>query len=278
MERKLMDVERLEEIMNAFGKRAVGFLVLAATLLLLGLVLTTSCQRKRQPTAEKEPPVPATASSELQMPDAVRSGHLEGEASVPDEIPLAFAADLAGKLLTGDWNVRGEVSAVEDGKVTFLSDHQQTGHLVYRLPAGLRILLAPNRPFSLRRDAEFYAAGLSYDLVALSAGDLIVTSGRLFGPVPQRSRIWKELSIRQANQREAIIGESKYGTTYSVPVLVVVEGQTTSVEVGIVEQIRLGAETYSLLVLRSCEGVPSEEYGGVFEDAGFGLEYVVVPE
>jgi hypothetical protein len=40
----------------------------------------------------------------------------------------------------------------------------------------------------------------------------------------------------------------------------------------------VGTKAYSVLVMRSCETVPSETHGAVLEDAGFGLEYIVVPE
>jgi hypothetical protein len=269
--------------MCIFGQRRGGRLVGVVTLaLLLGLLVAVSCEKKREPVAEREPPMPETASSELEMPEPVITDDIEGEASLPEGAPRGFSADLEGNLVLGNWDVRGEVTEFEDGKITFLCDGGQTGHFVYRLPEGLCISVHPNRPISLRRPVHFYRGGMGYNLVVSSGNALVLAAGEMGGSSPEKIRIWKNLTIEQAQDRGAVIDDNKYGTTYLIPVLLKSEHQTLrhiTAEIDSVVQVTVGTQRYSVLVSRSCETVPSETtYGAVLEDAGFGLEYIVVPE
>ncbi|UCF78047.1 MAG: hypothetical protein JSW03_07990 [Candidatus Eiseniibacteriota bacterium] len=277
MGRKLIRA-RVEEAMSVPESRIKGPYLLRVLGLLLVLAVSLSCAGQRKPVAEREPPVSEEVSSELLMPPAVSETEIRGEAALPEEVRLGFAVDLDGKLLVEDWEARGHVRAFERGKVTFESDARQTGHFVYHLPAGLEISLNPGQPFSLKRTIQLCGRGLAYDLVASDSGHPLMEAGRLFGPDPLDKRTSTGLSIQQVRDRGPVALDSKYCKVYQISVTVTADGRTTTVPLRSPVRVRTRGGLYSLLVWRSNETVPTQDYVGVAEGTGYDLEYVVVPE
>jgi hypothetical protein len=246
-----------------------------ALILILCLLMAVSCDRKPNPSADG-PPAPEAPVSDLQLPDPVVPGDIRGEASLPDRLSLGFAMDLDGRLLGGNWSVEGNVTEVTPGRLTLVSNQQREGHFVYRLPAGLRLFMRPGQTISVQRDAHLFQSSMGYNLLVESSGELALAAGSLVGSAPREVRIRPGLFLRQIGQRAGILRDTKYETTYVIPLVLSVGGMDRRLQEGELTDFGFGLRDYSILVLRSSETVATENYKGIFDGGGYLLRYVLV--
>ena len=116
-----------------------------------GLLANLHLLHTRQASAEDlKLPVPERASSTLEVPKPVRAERLKGKASLPEELKLGFALDLADTLVTGDWDVVGKIMSHKDRRVSFKTENGADGRVVYRLPKGLELRVRPNQQIGIK--------------------------------------------------------------------------------------------------------------------------------
>lgn len=227
---------------------------------------------------EKEPPAPKEPVSNLIMPKPVKSQELRGRAKLPEQLKLGFALDLAEKILPGNWDFKGHVSAIDAEKVTFTTDQGQTGNLIFRLPEGFQLSLVSGDAVSIKRKTIGYSASLGYELVVASSEKLVSTSGRLFSDSAQEVSLWDGLTLEQSQELGQVLSRSEYETIYQVPVTLSIDGRETQLIPGEASEVVDGGKTYRIMVQESSRIVPTREYEGVAEGSGYVLEYVAVPK
>jgi hypothetical protein len=266
--------------METFGSKNQrrGSAVLAALLLWLAAAPGCSTLRRMRggesASQTKTPPKPQEPSSTLALPDPVGAQEAKGQAAVPENVALGFALDLNEKLVGGNWDVQATVTGVDDRAVTFRTDKGEAGRLAYRLPEGMRLNISPGKPVSIKRETVAFDVSRGYQLTVASEGGTLLSSGRLLGPEPLEVRVSKDTVIRQNPERQTQVSESKYETTYSVPVTFASGGQSGEAAVGKMADARLEGRGFSLLVRESLHVVPAKGMEGVFEGGGYVLEYV----
>ena len=227
--------------------------------------------------AQQKPPAPKEPVSNLKMPSPVKFQELKGRATLPKQGNLGFGLDLAEKVLHGNWDIKGKVTAVEADRVTFTTDKGEVGNLVFRLPKGLRLSLVANEAVSIKRTTMGYRAVLSYKLLVASSEKLVITSGRLFSDSPQKVKIWDSLILEQDGELGQGL-KTKYETTYQVPVTLTIDGGKIELALGEAHEVIVQGKTYNVMMYQSCKVVPTKEYEGVAEGSGYVLEYVAVPK
>lgn len=226
--------------------------------------------------AQDKPPAPKDAATELKMPNTVRAEKLKGIATLPDQVKLGFGLDLEGQKLPADWDIRGIATAVSDDKISFTTDKDETGNLVFRLPKGLSLALAQNDSISILRKTKIYGPTLDYGLLVSSSGKLVVASGRIHGESPQRAEVWNDVRLVQSGELGSTLSESQYETTYEVPVSLLSENRSIQLTIGEAHGFIVRGETCNVMVRFSHKVVPAEGQEGVFEGSGYTLEYIAV--
>ena len=227
--------------------------------------------------AQETPPAPKEPVSDLKMPKPVMFQELKGKANLPKQLKMGFGLDLAGKILSGNWDVKGKITAVDNEKVVFTTEKGETGNLVFRLPKGVRLSLAADELVSIKRTMRGYRAALGYKLVVANMEMLAITSGRLFGDSPQKVKIWDGLILEQGQKLGQTLSESKYETTYQAPVYLITDGRRIQLALGEAHEVTVQRKTYKVMIHKSSKIVPTKEYENVAEGSGYVLEYVAVP-
>jgi len=255
--------------------RNIGlYRVLALILTLsIGLMLPVSayCQ-------VESPPPPKEPSSDLRMPEAVKHQDKKGNASVPEDSKLAFALDLSGIIKTGDWHIEGKVSSTENSAISFVTDKDETGHFVYRLPKDFRLTIEEKDWISIDRTMAGYGASLGYKLSVSGKDSLELASGKLYGNNPQQVKLSKDIILKQDTAFGKVVSESKYETIYHVPVAIMYDRKILQLDPNKTIGVEIHGIKYNLLITRSFLGIPSKGYEGVVEGSGYSLEYILVSE
>ncbi len=247
-------------------QRVVGFLLTVAYLHFFSTAVFAQ---------EKTPPKPKEPSTILRMPNRVTVQEVKGRATLPEQLSHGFALDVAEKVLAGNWDVAGKVIALENGTVAFRTEKEETGHFVFRLPKGMKFIPKPNQQISIKRAVEGYAGNLGHKTHLTSENDLILASGRLYGDRPREVSILQKLSLRQISDRPQVASETKYETTYKVPVVLTSDGATVRLSIGEPAEFTIKGRKFLALVTESSETIPAKEYEGVAEGRGYTLEYVI---
>ena len=224
---------------------------------------------------DKTPPKPKEPSSTLHMPNPVTVKPLQGSATLPEGVQHGYAVDIADRILTGNVDVKGRVTALEAGRLVFTTEKQETGHLAYRLPRGMALKLKHNDQFSLTRTMVGRGVTLGYTLLITGGKDLMVASGRAFGDTPNNLTILPGLVLRQVQDRTKVSAQGRYETTYATPATLTSDGQTKRLTTGEPAEFTSKGKTYLLMIRESSETVPAREKEGVSEGQGFTLEYAI---
>jgi hypothetical protein len=247
-------------------QRVVGFLLTVAYLLFLSTAVFAQ---------EKTPPKPKEPSTILRMPNPVTVQEMKGRATLPEQLSHGFAIDVAEKVLSGNWDVRGKVIALENGTVAFKTEKEETGHLVFRLPKGMRFIPKPNQQISIKRAVQGFGGSLGHMTRLTSENELILASGRLYGDRPREGSVFQKLSLRQVSDRTQVASKTKYETTYKVPVVLTSDGASVRLSIGEPAEFTFAGRKFLALVTESSETIPAKEYEGIAEGKGFSLEYVI---
>jgi hypothetical protein len=269
--------------MKTFGSktrrlRAAGL----AALLLLGLAALPGCSVLRRmrgaesSSQEKTPPKPQEPSSTLALPNRVEAEEAKGQAAVPENVTMGFALDLNERVARGNFDVQATVMSVDERAIGFRTDKGETGRLVYRLPQGLRLNVRPGQAVSIKREVIGFDVSQGFRLTLASEGNTLLASGRLLGANPLEVEVSKDSVLRQNPERKTQVSESKYETTYNVPVMLVSGGQSGEAPaVGKLTEMKLEGRGFSILVRESSFIVPGKGMEGVLEGGGYVLEYAV---
>lgn len=261
--------------MNKYRRTRTCSRILGLLLLLVCLTFLPSCASDETP--EETPPKPKEPATTLSMPATIESKVIRGKASLPEELVLGFALDVGDIVLAGDWNVVASVTGLENRTVIFRTEKGEIGHLVYRVPKGMRFpLLKPEQPISIRRNMRGYEASLGYQLHVTSEDDLMLSSGQIFGEKPQEATISQRLFLQQIPDKATVLSESKYETIYQVPVYLIVDKKPVELKLGELTEFMLDGKIFLIMVTESNNVIPNEEHKGVVEGKGYALEYVLV--
>lgn len=244
----------------------------------IGFLLTVACLSfftVKVLAQEKTPPKPKEPSTILQMPKPVTVKEITGRATLPEKLTHGFAIDVADKVLTGNWDVKGRVIALEDGGIIFKTEKEETGHFVYRLPKGMKFVSNREQQIFIKRILEGYAASLGHIMYVTSENDLIIASGRIFGDKPREVRITKDLLLQQSPDQTIVISKSRYETIHKVPVALISDDKSIKVSIGEPAEFAIKGKSYLILVTESSETIPTKEYERIAEGKGYSLEYVI---
>ena len=249
-------------------------------LLLLGLATLTGCSLFRKASGgsasqQKTPPKPEQPSSVLQLPATVRAEEIKGQASLPEELKLGFALDLAGKVVPGNWDVQAKVVSADKNSIAFQTGKGESGHLVYRLPEQMQLPLKSGQSIEIKRTLRGYQVSLGYELLVTSDGRTMVGSGRLFGDNPIAVSVGKDLSLQQVSAQTLSPPDDKNGGNYPVAVIVSSSSSRQSMTMGKLTDFDLQGSKLSALVTESVLIVPPKDSEGAAEGKGYILEYVV---
>ena len=239
----------------------------------LGLVvLCSACT-----LAQEKPPAPKKPVTNLKMPAPVIVEAQKGEATLSQHVKLGFALDLADKILGGNWDVKGKVATLEAEKVSFITDQGENGNLVFSLPGKLTLSIAAGEPLSIKRTSRGYGAVLGYELVMTSSEKVVIAAGLLFGEMPQQVKIIEDdFALEQSQKLGQALSESKYETTYHIPVTLITDGRNIQLPLGEAQEVTIQGKKYEVVIQQSSKVVPTKEYEGVAEGSGYALEYVVI--
>jgi hypothetical protein len=257
---------------------ALGLPWVVLCLLFLSGCGSVQIQQPPPPTQaqEQSPPTPQEPVTNLQMPMPVTTEAIKGRATLPEALPLGFAVDVADIVLGGDWDIRGTVLAFEDRIVSFRTDKGEIGHLVFRLPEGIRFPpLRPEQPISIQRKLRGYGPSLGYELQVTSTERLVLASGSIAGGEPQTVNLGSRVSLQQGSERTAVLSESKYETTYQVPVVLNLDGIPRELPIGRSIEFSADGAGYLLMVTQSNEVRPTKEQEGSDVSTGYNLQYVL---
>jgi hypothetical protein len=239
-------------------------------------------------------------SSATRKPPVVEDEPVKGEASLPEKLPLGFALDLDGTVLTEDWELTGSVIEMEQGKLSFRSgDTDKIGHLVYRLPQNLAMPLSGGDSFKIVRKKVVRDSRIGFELVIQSVqGEVILGAGRVFDSRPPeppqgdarallntevaRGTPLSSLIFRAAKAPAKIDSRSAKIDVYDVPLRLLGGDNLNLNDVAEIApqsepvQLQMNGVTYRFGLLQSRLEVPKTEFKDVAESPGYSLEYVFV--
>jgi hypothetical protein len=259
-------------------RRGAAGLVLVLLLCIAALPGCSVLRRMRgeeSASQEKSPPKPQQPSSTLALPNRVEAEEVKGQAAVPENVTMGFAVDLNERVARGNLDVQATVTNVDERTVIFRTDKGETGRLVYRLPQGLRLNIKTGQNVSIKREVIAVDVSQGYQLTVASEGSTLLSSGRLLGASPLEVKVSKDSVLRQNPERKTQVSESKYETTYNVPVMLVSGGQPGEASVGKLTEMRLEGTGFTILVRESALIVPGKGMEGVLEGGGYVLEYAL---
>ncbi len=240
---------------------------------LIGLLLLTAIAFPVSTVALEPPPPPKQDSSELRLPDPVPYERIRAEASLPQTIPLGFAIDLDGMLVSGHWDISGEVVGLdrEARKITFITNQGDTGHLVYRLPSDLTVPLAINDPVVIKRKVQDYGIGTGYEMQITGADGWILAAGRVFGGSPRGIVLRNGVNIIQ---QEVSAENDKEKFVYDVPITFSAGVRNDRLPENKIKKLNLLNTTYTIFVFES-KYIASQDLNNSW---GYMLEYAVTSE
>jgi hypothetical protein len=221
------------------------------------------------------PPIPKEPAATLQMPPSVRAEEKRGQATLPEELKLGFAIDLADRVVSADLDIQATIKNIENRTVVFQTDKGETGHLVYRLPPEIPLSLKVGQPINIKRKFRGFEMSAGYELAITSEGNPLLASGRVSGDKPLEIRIGKDLVLRQVEEQRLVGSQSKYETTYQIPVVLNANNAMTAASIGKPAELGVEGKSFIALIMESARIVPTKEYEGVAEGRGYTLEYVV---
>jgi hypothetical protein len=240
-----------------------------------GLVAMMLLGRVPMPAQEKTPPAPKVPSSTLKLPKPVKAGEIRGRASLPENAKTGFALDLAGKVVPGNWDVKGKVSSVEAERIMFVSERGDSGSLVFRMPKGMKLSIAQNDPVRIRRTMKGTEGNLGHEVLLESGAKMVAAAGRLYGSGPLTATIASGVSVEQGKGQYKLLAASEYDTTYQVPLTLKAGGKTTILEPTGSKEATIGGRGQMVNVVESIRVVPSKKHESTSEGAGYTLEYVI---
>lgn len=227
------------------------------------------------PFRANAPPTPQVPSSELKLPDQVKSEEIKGQATLPADLPLGFALDVAGKIAGDDWDVQGTVTSIENRVVVLRTEKGETARLVYRLPKEVPLPIKVGQPINIKNSFAGFEGRTGSTLLITSEGKSVLAAGRVFGEKPLEAKIQDGLSLRQIGERKTVLSQNEYGTLYQVPVLAASGGQTIDVPISKLTALTLQGKSFLALVTESTENSHTKEQEGTAEGRGYMLEYVI---
>jgi hypothetical protein len=220
------------------------------------------------------PPAPAVPISDLKMPESVVAEAITGPASVPASQKIGFALDLDNRVLIGDWTEQGRVTAVDPGKLTFVTAKGKKGNLVVKWPEGFQLPMKADDTVTIRRIVQPYL-GAQEQRVSIAHEDKpLVDYGRVYGARPKQVSISENISIEQTTGPGKVLSETKFETTTQIPVEFVHGHKRIALNIGEPQLVQVGGKRFSVMISSSMRVVPTPEYEGVAEGAGYRLEYV----
>lgn len=225
---------------------------------------------------EKNPPAPKKPVSELKMPEPIRSQEIKGLASIPEGIKIGYALDLSNMILMGNWNIQGKVAAINHEKISFVTEKDEKGNFVYRLPEKFELSINSGESIDINRLLIGFEASLGFQLLIQSKNNIILGAGRINDKSPQIIKVTNGITLQQSKEQGKVLSESDFETIYDVPITLITDGRSTELKQGKAQDIKLGEKTLRILVYQSQEIIPSEKYEGVSEGSGYILEYVVI--
>jgi len=250
-------------------------------MLLFLLNFASGCRSFRGQVAEEAPmqanvpPTPEVASSELKLPDAIKAGDVKGQATLPDQLRLGFALDIAGIIPSGDWDIQATVTSIENRVLAFRTEQGETGRLVYRLPKEMQLPIKLGQPISIKNKIIAFEVSQGYALLLTSEDNSVLASDHLLGQQPLEAKPLEGLSLRQLGEQKTVLNQSKFDTIYQVPVSLSAGGQPINIPMGKSTEVKLNGKSFLLMVTESTESIPTKEYAGVAEGRGYILEYVI---
>lgn len=244
-------------------------------ILIIAIVATISIPLFAQ---DLTPPKPIVASSELQMPEPIQFQELKGRASLPDELKLGLAIDLDGIVLMGNWKIQAKVVSIDNRIITFVSEKEETGHLVYRLPKGFELSLETEEKIGLQRTMVGNQTALGYQFFLRGSNTLELAAGNILNEIPHRIKLLDGLLLEQNKKTTGILIENQYETHYNVPVVARTKDRAIKLNLFEQEIFKVQGNTYKIMVIQSTLIKPSKKYEEVSEGAGYLLEYVLISE
>jgi hypothetical protein len=227
------------------------------------------------PMRANAPPTPQVPSSELKMPEPVKSEEIKGQATLPEELPLGFALDVAGKIAGDDWDLQGTVTSIENRIVILRTEKGESARLVYRLPKEVQLPLKVGQPVSIKKSFVGFEGRTGSALLIISEGKSVLAAGRVFGEQPLEAKIPEGLSLRQIGERKTVLNQNQYDTLYQVPVSAASGGRTIDVPMGKPTALTLQGKSFLALVTESTESSHTREQERTAEGRGYMLEYVI---
>ena len=251
--------------------------VLALMLVALVLVpILGACERKEADPYTEAPKIPAPpVGGTLEPPPRLQPAPKQGTATVPRGSTLAFALDVDGVVVRGDWRESGQVTRVQPNLVTFQNAAGKPVRFVYRLPQGLRLRVAVGDAITLDRKTSVVGGGIAYELT-LKTSDVALAVGTCGGKKPRTlphdgldfpAGLRLEQQAPGPKQRE---GAAE--TERAVPVKLRHGDVVTTLRRGIVAEATVSAGRYGVLI-RQSRHIESKRPG---ESSGYFLEYVIV--
>jgi len=226
--------------------------------------------------AQVNPNAPKVAVSNLAYPDPVIHQETKGAANLPEQLTLGFSLELEGILVTGNWDIQGKIVSTDSSRISFITESNQKGNLVYRIPREMTIVLKDGDPISIKRIMKGFQSSLGYELAIKSFDYLHIYSGKMFSEEPLKIKISDDLSLYQDEVNERVLNESKYETFYMVPVELISDQDSRVITVGQTHREAFQDIAYSVFVKNSSRTLPAKEYEGLAEGSGYALEYLIV--
>lgn len=226
--------------------------------------------------AQTTPPVPEKPSSTLQYPEPVIDDKITGRAVIPAAISQGFAVDLAGKVLTGNWDIKGRVLAIEKGEILLKTEKQETGRFVYRLPKSARLPVKVDQQISILKTLKGFEGTLGYIVRVDLNNSIALASGRIFGNKPIEVKILEELSLKQVSGKEEIISNSKFEKMSKIPVLLQIKKEEKLFTIGEPYEFDINDKKFVVIVNESSNVIPTKEYEAISEGKGYTLEYAII--
>ena len=256
--------------MNTIYKNFISPLVVILTITLVFSETYSVLGQDLTPPAPKEP------SSDLSMPEPVVFQEIKGSASLPVELELGFALDVGGMIIPGNWEVEGKVISHDNRTITFLTEKNETAHLVYRLPKGFQIGLEKEDGLFIQRELRGFQTSMGYRIMLHGPDSIEVASGILQGESPHEVGITEGLVLFQEKASKEVMTESQYETTYWVPVFAVTEEGKIKLDLFEPIDLKIHGMMYRVMIRQSNMVEPTKGYDHVAKGAGYIMEYIVL--
>lgn len=225
-----------------------------------------------------QPPAPEEPSSALINPAPVGSGEIPIWESLPSSLPLAFFLTVAQTPVLGDWEISGEVLAVNENRtIEIQTGNDEQALLLYRLPGFEELRLRSGRPVSIVRTVAPQAVSWGWMVDITSENEFIASAARLFGEEPQAADVGGGIRVGQTGERIDVLAETDSETTHAIEAEVESNDETVGIAIGEQVELRFNDKLLKVELLSSMEVVPGEGSEDVAEGSRFTLEFAVTP-